>query len=60
MTATFTGGCYLNCHAYLDNPHLFNETGSDFYCILDASLPTVFSGVDSNFLFASLCYHTKT
>ncbi|KAN0138595.1 hypothetical protein V8E53_003583 [Lactarius tabidus] len=60
MTAMFTGGCYLNCHAYLDNPRLFDETRSEFFCILDASLPTVSSGDDSNFLLASLCYHAVT
>lgn len=59
MPAGFTGGCYLNCHAILENPRPFDETATENCIIFDATLPTMSSDVDSEFVFASLCYHGR-
>lgn len=59
MSATFSGGCYLDCHAFLENPRPFDETANECCTILDATLPTTTSDVDSVFVMASLCYCSK-
>jgi hypothetical protein len=59
MNTAYAGGCYLDSHTFLDNPRFFDETENGAYCIVDATLPTISSEIDSNFVLASLSYRTN-
>jgi hypothetical protein len=54
----YAGGCYMDSHVFLNNPHFFDETNDDTYCIVDTTFPAVSSTIDSNFILASLSYVT--
>ena len=56
MIPTFLGACYLNCCAYLENPRPFQQHNDHFYCVVDVTIPTANSWLDTTFAIASLSY----
>jgi hypothetical protein len=60
MSTLFTGSCYLNCNAYLDNPHPVYEGKSEYCCVVDTTFPTSDSGVICKYMVASLTYCPRT
>ena len=60
MVPIFLGACYVDCCAFLENPRPFQQFDDNSYCVVDATIPTADSWLDSTFAIASLSYQSQS